>query len=367
LLTRATPCVLVAALAASAPCFGWGAPGHRIISYLALYGLPAEAPAWLKDLETWHRVAYQSNEPDRWRGWQSTCLAHVNRPEHYLDIELLDQFGLTLESMPKLRGEYLRAMAVAKHVHPERVDRYDAARDPDRSKEWPGLVAHAMAEHYALLQASFNTVRVLEQLNEPARAQQLAQARANTVYHMGVLSHFVGDAAQPLHTTKHFNGWVGANPGGYTTERGFHSYIDSGVLETHGLTYEALRPLARFERRIAAPDAWDDILAHLRRAFDQVEPLYRLQRDGLLDGPDGKALITARLLDGAEMLSALYWSAYTSAAPTGDQLSAFLRYNDFDPQRFPERTASPPPAASAPATSAPAASPPAASAPAPSP
>ena len=39
---------------------------------------------------------------------------------------------------------------------------------------------------------------------------------------MGVMGHYVGDCAQPLHTTKHHNGWVGENPHGYTTWPGLH-------------------------------------------------------------------------------------------------------------------------------------------------
>src|SRR5262245_33474460 len=96
---------------------GWGASGHRTITRLALDGLPREAPSWLREAGTRERIAYQSSEPDRWRGWQSTTLQHEHKQDHYLDVELLSQFGLTLESIPKLRTEYLRAMIIAKHLH----------------------------------------------------------------------------------------------------------------------------------------------------------------------------------------------------------------------------------------------------------
>ena len=56
--------------------------------------------------------------------------------------------------------------------------------------------------------------------------QEISNAQANVIYRMGILSHFVGDASQPLHTTKHYNGWVGNNPKQYTTRRSFHSWID---------------------------------------------------------------------------------------------------------------------------------------------
>ena len=204
------------------PTWGWNAHGHRIITLLALDGLPADAPAWLRDAGVRARIAYQSNEPDRWRGTRTHPIGHENKPDHFLDVELLDQFVLTLETLPRFRYDYVQVMSVSKHVHPGKVDPYDAGKDSDHYKQFPGYLPHAMAEHYAKLVSSFNTVRVLEALDESARTEQLAMARANAIYHMGMLSHFVGDAAQPLHTTRHFNGWDGANPNGYTTSTRSH-------------------------------------------------------------------------------------------------------------------------------------------------
>jgi len=59
---------------------------------------------------------------------------------------------------------------------------------------------------------------------------------------MGVMGHFVGDGAQPLHTTIPHNGWVGANPKGYTTARTFHAWIDGGFIRTAGLKLDDLLP-----------------------------------------------------------------------------------------------------------------------------
>lgn len=319
----------IAVLMASS-AFGWGSHGHRLITTLALDGLPPEAPAWLRDAEIRERIAFQSNEPDRWRGWRAPALGHENNPDHYLDMELLPQFGLTLETVPPLRYEYLRALAISKHEHPENVDPYDASNDADRTKEWPGFALHAMLEHYAKLQSCFHQIRIIEQLNEPRREFQLVQLRENAIYHMGMLSHFVGDIGQPLHTTKHFNGWVGDNPAGYTTSTRFHPYIDSGVLARHGLTAESVRPVVTYSVTIKATDPWDDLVVYFRRSFERVEPLYQLERDGLLDQDAGRAFIARCLADASAMLSALYWGAYVSSAPTADQVATWVRYDGMD-------------------------------------
>jgi hypothetical protein len=262
-------------------------------------------------------------------------LRHENDPDHYLDVELLDQFGLTLETVPKLRREYLRAMAIAKHVHPEKVNPYDASQDPARTHEWPGFVLHATAEHYAKLQAAFNQVRILQRLNDPARKHQLEQARAIAVYHLGALSHFVADIAQPLHTTKHYNGWLGDNPKGYVWRDDFHAYIDEGFTDRHDIGLAQLRPHVKYDARVNAADPWDDAVTYLRRSHALMEPLYELERDGKLDTPEGKSFIIERLADATSMISAMIWAAYTSAEPTEEQLTSWVHYNGFDPRRLP--------------------------------
>ena len=325
---------MVAAVAA--PAMAWSAAGHRVITYLAMDGAAAELPGWLTTPAMRHQVAYQSNELDRWRGWPSDELHHCYNPNHFLDLELLEEFGLTLDTMPHLRGQYLKALVLAKQAHPERVSAYDASHDRDNTKEWPGFLFQSIAEEYGALQASFNQVRILESLDEPQRAHQLAQARANAVYHMGILSHYIGDMAQPLHTTKHYNGWVGDNPEHYTTDRSFHGYIDGGVVDKHGLTYAALKPLVKYETTVNAKDPWNDVKTYFLRSHSFVEPLYRMQRDGELDKSPGKELIEGRLADASAMLSALYVAAWKSSKPSRDQIAAFVRYNDLKPEDLPK-------------------------------
>lgn len=345
--------VALALLLIPVAALGWGAHGHRIITYLALDALPADAPAWLRERAIRDRIAEESNEPDRWRATTMPAMGHENNPDHYIDVDKLGQFGLTLETVPHLRYDYLQAMAVAKHVHPEMVDPYDRRKDPDGSGEWPGFVPHAISEHYAKLTSSFNTLRMLESLNDPARASQLELAKINVIHEMGMLSHFVGDAAQPLHTTKHHHGWVGDNPAGYSTDKRIHAYIDTDILQVHGFTYDSLRQDVKFDQSVKAADPWDDTIRYIIRSHDQVEPLYRLEKDKRLTGPDGKRLIADRLCDGAAMLGAMYRAAWENSAPTEREISAFVKYNSLDPALLPK--ADPAPAGNGPSAPRPAA------------
>ncbi|MCA9244567.1 MAG: hypothetical protein KDA32_11460 [Phycisphaerales bacterium] len=327
------PIILIFALAA--PAFAWDAQGHRTITYLAFDGLPSDTPDWLRDSDTRNRAAFQSNGPDRWRGWGAPTLGHEHKPDHFLDIEDLAGFGLTLRTIPTFRQEYYRALAISKYAHPEMAPSYDASEDSERTREWPGALPYAILEEFVKLQSAFNDVRIIESLNDPARAHQLKQARETAIYHIGVLSHYVGDAAQPLHTTRHYNGWVGENPHGYTTDRGFHAMIDGDLLDMHGLTYEKLKPLMRYAARLNPMAPWDAILDHIDRSHDQMEPLYKLEKSGELREEAGRRFTIERFESAASMLSAMIDQAWRSSAPNNQQIAAFVKYNRFTPESVP--------------------------------
>ncbi len=326
---------LIALMASAGTALGWSAHGHRTITYLALEGLPIEMPEFVRDASIRARIADNSNEPDRWRGMQLHTLGHQNGLDHYIDIEDLAQFGLTLETVSPFRYEYMRDMAVAMHVHPENVKPVDPSQDAEKTKQWPGFLPHAILEHFNKLKIAFNTYRILLALNDPARADQLATAKENCIYEMGIISHFVGDTSQPLHTTTHHHGWVGDNPGGYTTDRGIHAYIDGAVVDLHAITVESLRPLMKYEVKVDGKDPWQDTLVYIKRSHAQVEPLYKLEKDKTLAKEAGKKMIEERLADAAATLSAYYAAAWASSEPSERDIQAWVRYNNFKPEVLP--------------------------------
>ena len=103
------------------------------------------------------------------------------------------------------------------------------------------------------------------------------------------------------------------------------------MVELHKLTVASLRPSVSFSARVNADDPWQDTIRYINRSFDQVEPLYKLQKEGELQKDAGKAFITERFADAASMLNALYWAAWTSSAPDERQVQGWLRFNSVDP------------------------------------
>ena len=315
------------------PALAWDAVGHRAITVLAIEGLPGDMPAWLQTPQAKAMIADQSVTPDRWRGVRAPQLTHLNNPDHYLDVEDLEPYGLTLETMSPLRHEFVKQMVLAKEKAGSNFKGkpVNPATDQAKTNEWPGFVAHASAEEYGKLISAFRVVRILEQLNDPARADQLQMAKQTAMHHMGIMAHFVGDTAQPLHTTTHHHGWVGSNPNNYTTDRGIHSFIDGGVIRKHNITAADVKPHCDFTMTVANPmNPWPEILEHIRRSFREVEPLYILEQQGAFERLEGKRFVEVRLADGASMLSALYESAWKASAPDADDVKSFQRFDNFE-------------------------------------
>lgn len=311
----------------------WDAYGHRLITRLAVEHLPDNVPQWLRDPAMAARIADQSVTPDRWRGTRVTQMLHVSNPDHYINIEDLEAFGMTFRTMPPLRMEFIKAMVESRIAQGDafRGKPVNPERDADKTQEWPGFLPHAICEQYGRVQAAMRTIRMLEAMNNPARAAQLEQAKADLTVHMGIMAHYVGDAAQPLHTTRHHHGWVGDNPRDYTTDRGIHAHIDGGVIRLHAIDAAGVLARARFDARTVNPrDPWGDVLSHVERSFEHVETVYVLRQTGELEQARGKAFIESRLADAAETLRALYVAAWTASAPSNRDRGDFERYDNFE-------------------------------------
>lgn len=315
----------------------WDAPGHRAITAVAMEQFRAKVTdaslAWTGEGNWPVVIADQATMPDRWRNVRAPALAHVNNPDHYIDVEDLVDLGLSLRTIEPLRHEFAGQLALARKERPGAGRQSNPARDTARTDAYPGFLPQAIGEQYARLVSNLKTMRTLAKLDEPARAAQLETARLNVAWSLGVLSHFVGDAAQPLHTTRHHHGWVGDNPNGYTTRKEIHADIDATVLQKHNLYDDAIRAGFKAERPdladINESNPWAAVLAHIERSHAAMEEIYKLDKSGDLWKEPGKALITQRLTDAAEMLAALYNAAWEASAPSDDDVKTFVKYDGF--------------------------------------
>jgi len=297
-----------------AAAFAWDEPGHVTITALAFDSLPDSYPAWVRTPENRARLCYLSAEPDRWRGQKSPVLDHVNGPDHYLDVEDVEAYGMRLDALPRFRNEFIERITLFRANHPEKAPPLKPEKDKDHTQTIPGMLPYAIEELRWKISSSWSTLRTFEAYPDVATDAELAGARNDVIEWMGLLSHFVGDASQPLHLTRHHHGWVGANPNGYTVDHKFHQYVDGGVVSLHQLSESSLKGRLRKPTRFNRRDDWKQIAEMLQATFSKVEPLYQLEKTGDLKKQPGKEFIENCFVDGAANLAGLWIAAYESSS-----------------------------------------------------
>ncbi len=340
-----TPLTAAMLLAACSTALAWDAAGHRTVAWLALDALPADAPPFLREQATRDAVTWNAAEPDRWRGEKNPFLMNGTYMDHYMDVEDLEEYGMTLKTLPMLRYRFVRDITLARAKWPNGKDGtsrpYVEKKDATGQQEFPGFVVYAICEQQARLTNQFKTWRMLKKLNDPAREAQIKMAEANILSTMGVLAHFAGDTSQPLHTTKHHHGWASdtPNPEGFTTDNRFHALIDGGLIKEFGIDYSACKAAQSAKPGDPAPEhamdakdaasSWGYTIAYLGRSHERVVPLYQLEKSGKLHGPEGKAFIITCLNEGGAALGAYYASAWAASEPSAKEIDDFVRYDGF--------------------------------------
>ena len=301
--------------------FAWDYEGHHAVNELALASLPANFGGFTLTPALKDRIAFLAGEPDRWRNMTDLPLKHFNGPDHYIDLEDLKLFGLTPETLPIMRYDFVADIALARAAHPEKFPAIDPAKDADHTRELDGFLPWAITEYYEKLKSGFSSLKAFQ--THGGTPEEIANAQANIIYVMGVMGHFVGDGSQPLHTTVHFNGWVGENPKSYTTRTTFHAWIDGGYFKKiGGIKVDALagkiQPATRISNAGDPDGMFHDVVAYLVEQNKFVEPLYEMEKNGQLTGDGDKGMQGAPFLEGqlvkaGQMLGNIWLTAWLEA------------------------------------------------------
>lgn len=317
---------LISLLSVAPAARAWDYTGHRIVNQLALASLPKEFPNFVQTPANAERIAFLAGEPDRWRNVPDLPIKQYNGMDHYCDLEQILDAGLAYEKVPSLRYDFAAQFAAGRAANLAKFPDIDETKNAEHSREWCGFAPWAITEYYGKLRAAFSYLKVFEEIGTP---DELANAQANVVYLMGVMGHYVGDCAQPLHTTVHHNGWVGANLHGYTTWPGIHGWIDGGFIAKAGIKTADLVARAQPAETIPLAPRADDrdplfvaVFDYLLAQNKLVEPLYQLEKAGKFahakdEEPtaEGRAFIEKQLLIGGGELAAIWTTAWRNAVP----------------------------------------------------
>jgi hypothetical protein len=275
----------------------WGEYGHRLTGAVATAALPAEMPGFFRNAGA--QLAYLNPEPDRWRERAEReldpALDGATAPEHFIDLELIPtdrQAGALAAPTRFAYADTLRALGLDASV--------------------VGVLPFRMIELTQQLRTDFRRWRTA-----PDSTRAFIEQRI--IDDAGILGHYVADGSNPTHTSKHYNGWTGENPSGYTTDRGFHSRFESAYVQAR-IRPGDVGPLVMGRPAQVIPDVRAGVLAYLRQTNVEVPHLYDLEKASSFTPTNMDAehlrFTAERLAAGATMLRDLWWTAWvTSGLP----------------------------------------------------
>lgn len=295
-------------LACATSAGAWGTRGHEWITGLAIERLPPELPGFLRTPQAAQDMAVISREPDRWR---SAGAAHdaERDPGHYIHV---DDAGLVLGATPFASLPATRE-AFDTDLRAQGLDQYQA-----------GYLPYAIYDGWQQLVRDFALWRVervgAKTAKSPAdRAwfvQDLKRREALTIRDLGVWSHYVGDAANPMHVSTHYTGWGnGPNPKGYSNAKDLHWRFEATFVKA-SLDRAQVSPLLK-PYRVCGCAIEARTTAYLEASRAQVLALYDLEAAdgfGKAPTPQSRAFVLARLAAGSDELRDMIIDAWTASA-----------------------------------------------------
>jgi hypothetical protein len=184
------------------------------------------------------------------------------------------------------------------------ADRYQAASMIARLKHRPdrtGMLPYAIMENYDRLSCAFFDYRADPE--NPA-------IKAKCIVYAGILSHFTGDCAMPLHTTRDYDGKKDAD--GKLVQRGIHAKIDAFPEKNNFKPEEICRGLE--PKSIA--DVWSHIVGTIQESHTHIQRCYELDESGAFVKPtdESRKFIMDRVRVGAQFTMDLWYSAWLRSA-----------------------------------------------------
>lgn len=283
---------------------GWGRKGHEMTARVAVRALPEDMPAFFRRAEV--ELGYLCPEPDRWRNrGREPALWGLADRDHILKLEVIEH------PLPPNRYDFL-------------LQYVGKPRPEGGTFTWAemGFAPYAMAEHSEMLTVNFILWREASERTELQKRIK-RQIEQNIIHIAGLLSHFVTDTAQPLHTTVHVDGWVAhvPNPDGYTPtgdriHRRFETdYVNQAIEESD---FESLVGSSR----VVGP--WlEAALEHIQVAHQHVKTVYAFDKrhrfgDGQ-ESAEAKQFTCERLAHASQALRDFWYSAWVKSAELAER------------------------------------------------
>lgn len=283
----------------------WGHKGHGLVQEVAAESLPEEVPAFFRN--STDRLVGLASQPDRWKADSLNYLKGSTSMDHYMAYEQIRDHQL-----PPDRYDYILM-----------IER-EGINAPGQHPKWVGTLPYRVAELYQNLTLDFAVWRN-EGSQLPPDDPNRKALEENVLLSAGLLGHYVGDAAQPLHSTVHHNGWNPKvpNPNGYRTRRGLHREFETQLVAQVADENELKERLHPPRQWKGDPLEWG--LGLIAESNSQVEKLYQLEKNGDIyprwPSEEGVDFLHDRMAMGAQNLRDLWFTAWKESRTLAKRIS----------------------------------------------
>lgn len=323
----------------SFPAYSWGEMGHDIVARVAVRLVEERAPLAMAKpfLMKEHMLGHLANVPDIvWRSGDKKTTT-FNGPTHYVDFEYLqaDTSKIDPARLPRDLATFVAMIhsnckASKKDCAPGKTDEQKIAKT--------GTAPLRVGQFAELMRKSLADTKGLSQKKGKKKEDSPFDQRVNSaLLYAGLMAHFVGDLANPMHTSKDYDGWdSGAG--------GLHEFFESDLVNAADFSLiqdvfiEARdkRPFEQAEKKYVPKaeerkdpitGAWvivADSQSRLKELFDLDRKASRLEeskaegrvrakrKESKAVHKEFRAFITERLAMGADALATVWirqWEA----------------------------------------------------------
>lgn len=226
--------ILLSALLWNTGAMAWGERGHDAVTRVAAR-LVARNPdpevarfgALLQRKE--NMLGHLANVPDIvWRN-MGEDIDKLSSPSHFIDLEfILDDDGKVpkIADLPKDFASFTKA--ISKNCDKKRKA-CSPGKNMDEKVQKVGHAPFRVEQVAGLLKDSLTALKALE---KDGTVEQKTAKLDEALLYAGLLSHFVGDLANPHHTTKDYDGWE-------KDQGGLHGYFEGEIVDSQSLALEA--------------------------------------------------------------------------------------------------------------------------------
>lgn len=271
----------------SHPVFAWGKRGHQVVCETAAL-LAAQEPNGQFLKARAFDLGYYCNVPDFI--WKREATYGMERPQHFMDME---HFEAAFKKKPEVTKPFELSRKEFETQFPELNE--NSGRAFWRMRELNDMVTPLTQQMAALP-------------DDKVKEKQALQEKWLVL--VGVMGHYIGDLAMPLHVTENHDGQM-------TGQKGVHSYYEEDSvdelypkfrLDVHN---EAVKRWPKFKKENEKKTLAELMEQLSKISFKDIKPLLDIDKKNKRD-PVAKTsakyqkLITKNLVDASLTLAEIY-------------------------------------------------------------